>query len=200
MSYVGNPAFFAATGVLLWPFGPKECDVNEECWVGILGCGTPKAEIAGMAHLSNTSLNYQGWSLQSLHTQVVIQGAMGEIIVPDIQVSPINVSEKPEIDVLIGRFVLTTSGNFDIHMRLQEWYPGRLYSPRDASQFSEHTLSSYIQLSPLDYRCPPYVKCSVQWYLQECEKGSLVPNTPWSLRGKNTQRCPDKWVTSAGTS
>lgn len=194
-THTGAPALHAMTGMLLWPFGPSSCEIGEECWTGVLSCGTPT--IKATVYTPQINATYNGWSLGSMHIQIVIQSTLGEVVVPDMQLSG---SPMPHsTDFIIGRFVLTTTGTFHVNMLLQGWFPSRLFTPRAHPVSEQQWLKHFQQLSPLEIRCTPGARCSVDWYQQECEALANVAETPKVLTSVDNGRCPDRWAKSTGS-
>lgn len=54
----GHAALHHLAGVVLMPFGPAECELHSQCWLGVLSCGSPHGDSIRIDELSGC--NYSG--------------------------------------------------------------------------------------------------------------------------------------------
>ena len=177
----GHDTLHQLTGMLLMPFGPTECELHSHCWLGVLSCGTPQdnkikmGEQAGnnysgelIVHVCMNShligvLIWLGWSVGSLHFQIVVQGA--EIVVPTQRlVTHYSAHSVHNMDAIIGTYAMSIPGLYSVEMRLHGWlidprhhvlsalidlffrYRGRLFRPLTDTQFQDSDIVGYEHL------------------------------------------------------
>lgn len=49
----GVRALFQMTNKLIMPFGPTDCEINSQCWVGVLACGKAADHLMNVMELHN---------------------------------------------------------------------------------------------------------------------------------------------------
>jgi hypothetical protein len=91
------------------------------------------------------------------------------------------------VDVFISQYILTKPGNFQIELRLEEFYISTLrnWSNIEKSVLGLHLVGN-IFLGAVEVRCKPFTKCTLTFNCCGCDKKTFVKNSPIAIKGSFT--------------
>jgi hypothetical protein len=132
---------FEQLGIIFSSFGPGDCEMDADCWSGLLTCGTFNEASFKVSYYNHSRYKsddtilpmYMGWSLRAFHMNMIVKGR--EILLPPLQLVSLTVPAADgssigasPVEVLIGKYVLTVPGNYSVESRVQSLYPGALFN------------------------------------------------------------------------
>ena len=212
----GVDMFYGITGMLVWPFGPKnECPTYKKCWIGLLTCGTPKEDnirkigadqilkqfqkmvsadksesSKKRAAAANALPTFTGWSIRALYMYMRVIG--NEIVVPTQRYYTLKDSNRNNVDVIIAQYTLTVPGSTLLEIRHHELHHAALYdwSPQQIDEYGMTTAAN-VFLGGIEERCKPFTKCTHKNWCCGCDEKSFVVGTPLPLNVPNGEdKCP----------
>ena len=117
-----------------------------------------------------------------------------ETLVPKMQYSVLQSQNKTSApEVMIGSYMLTVPGPYKMEMRLQGFYPGKLFKLSTNEISHGLQAKSSVFLGGCEPRCRPFVPCDTPFNLPQCDVESFIPKSPFSLHSPyRTNSCEEQ--------